>query len=94
VLNQLNTDALARSQLSQKYDRFGEIKTFSQKLYLKSGEFIGYLTIDSDPVAASIGFYDRSLLVLVSGLTRNILLAFILIFVFLSNNHQKGDCYW
>jgi diguanylate cyclase (GGDEF)-like protein len=89
VLTQLNTDPLARSQLSQKYEIFGEIKTFSQKLYLKSGEFIGYLTIDIDPVLASTGFYDRSLLVLLSGLIRNILLAFILICVFYRTTTKK-----
>lgn len=89
VLAQLNADPLARSQLSQKYEIFGDIKTFSQTLYLKSGEFIGYLTIDIDPVLASTGFFDRSLLVLISGLVRNILLAFILIFVFYRTTTKK-----
>ena len=89
VLTQLNADPLVKSQLSQKYEMFGEIKTFSQTLYLKSGEFIGYLTIDIDPVLASTGFFDRSLLVLVSGLIRNILLAFILIFVFYRTTTKK-----
>ena len=58
-------------------------------MYLKSGEFIGYLTIDIDPVLASTGFFDRSLLVLISGLVRNILLAFILIFVFYRTTTKK-----
>lgn len=82
ILAQLDANSLGRSQLGQKYEIFGEIKTFSQTLNLKSGEFIGFLTIDIDPVLASEGFFDRSLLVLVSGLIRNILLAVILIFIF------------
>jgi Na+-driven multidrug efflux pump len=78
---------VVRSQLNQTYEIFGEIKTFSQTLSLNSGDIIGYLTIDINPILASEGSFDRSLLVLVSGLVRNILLTIILIFVFLSNHN-------
>ena len=73
---------MVRSQLNQTYEIFGEIKTFSQTLSLNSGDIIGYLTIDMDPVLASEGSFDRSLLVLVSSVVRNVLLTIILIFVF------------
>lgn len=89
VLAQLNTNSLPRSKLSKKYEIFGDVKNFSQALYLKSGEFIGFLAIDIDPVLASEGFFDRSILVLLSGLIRNILLAVILIFVFYLTTTKK-----
>jgi diguanylate cyclase (GGDEF)-like protein len=56
---------------------------------LKSGENIGNLSIYIDPVLASEGFLDRSVLVLLSGLVRNILLAFILIFLFYKTTTKK-----
>ncbi len=65
---------------------FGAIKTFSQTLNLKSGEFIGFLNIDVDTTLASTRFFDRSLLVL--GLIRNILLAVILIFLYLTTTKK------
>ena len=89
VLAQLDANAVGQSQLGERYVIFGEIKTFSQSLYLKSGEFIGYLSIDVDPILASEGFFERSLLVLISGLVRNILLAIILIFVFYLTTTKK-----
>jgi len=51
-------------------------------LHLKSGKKVGQLTIHIDPALASESFIGRSLLVATSGLGRNILLSFILIFVF------------
>ncbi|MEZ5525902.1 MAG: EAL domain-containing protein [Pseudomonadales bacterium] len=65
-----------------RYRFFGESKTFKAPLYLESGELIGHLTVMVDPVLAAQGFMDRSLLVVLSGVVRNILLSFILIFVF------------
>ena len=89
ILAQLDAKPLEGSQFSRKHELFGDIKTFSQTLYLKSGDIIGYLTIDIDPILASEGFFDRSLLVLVSGLVRNILLTIILIFVFYLTTTKK-----
>jgi diguanylate cyclase (GGDEF)-like protein len=64
------------------YNVFGSFQDFGQALSLNSGEVIGKLTLHIDPALASEGFIDRSILVLVSGVVRNILLSFILIFVF------------
>ena len=61
---------------------FGRSKSFVTTLQLESGEAVGMLEIMVDPVRATEGFIDRSLLILVSGVVRNFLLAFILIFVF------------
>lgn len=65
-----------------RYRFFGDSKTFVAPLYLETGEMIGELTVVVDPVLAAQGFMDRSVLVIISGLIRNILLSFILIFVF------------
>jgi len=51
-------------------------------LGMESGERLGKLEVLVDPAQAAQGFVDRSILVVVSGLVRNILLSFILIFVF------------
>jgi diguanylate cyclase (GGDEF)-like protein len=67
---------------TQRYDIFGEIKEFNHVLYSRTSENIGNLNIYIDPALASEGFVDRSLLVLISGLVRNILMAFTLVFVF------------
>lgn len=64
------------------YQIFGGLRKFSQSLFVKGGEKVGVLTIWIDPELAAEGFIDRSILVLISGLIRNILLAFILVVVF------------
>ena len=61
---------------------FGDKQAFTSPLHLATGELVGYLTVVVDPVLAGQGFVDRSVLVIVSGLVSNILLSFILIFVF------------
>ena len=66
----------------RRYRFFGENKTFVALLQLESGEMLGNLTVVVDPVLAAQGFMDHSVLVIASGLIRNILLSFILIFVF------------
>lgn len=82
ILAQLTT-ALDKSPLdSLGYNLFGDLQNISQVLHLKSGEVVGQLTIHVDPALASESFIDRSSLVLVTGLVRNILLSIILIFVF------------
>jgi diguanylate cyclase (GGDEF)-like protein len=89
VLTQRTSENVNRAENVEGYEIFGEIKNFNQPLYLKSGENIGNLSIYIDPVLASEGFLDRSMLVLLSGLVRNILLAFILIFLFYKTNTKK-----
>ncbi|MFT5541489.1 MAG: diguanylate cyclase (GGDEF)-like protein [Glaciecola sp.] len=81
ILAQRSSSNPLEAEDSQSYELFGEIKIFNQPLS-RSGENIGNLTIYIDPILASQGFLDRSLLVLFSGLIRNILLAFILVFIF------------
>lgn len=82
VLAQLSTSPEDDPNYSPGYNVLGVIQDFIQVLHLKSGEEVGQLKIHIDPALASESFIDRSLLVLVSGLVRNILLSFILIFVF------------
>ncbi|MFT4652460.1 MAG: diguanylate cyclase (GGDEF)-like protein [Kangiellaceae bacterium] len=82
ILAQRFSTVATSTQKSRRYNIFGEIKTFNQRLYSITGENIGNLSIYIDPALASEGFVDRSLLVLISGLIRNILMAFILVFVF------------
>jgi diguanylate cyclase (GGDEF)-like protein len=50
---------------------------------------IGNLRIYIDPALASDRFIDRSILVILSGLVRNILLAFILVFLFYRTTTKK-----
>jgi hypothetical protein len=76
-------------KINEGYEIFGKTKRFDQPLYFKSGENIGDLTIYIDPALASEGFVDRSVLVLLSGLVRNILLAFILVFIFYRTTTKK-----
>jgi diguanylate cyclase (GGDEF)-like protein len=82
VLAQRSSNLATDKEHTQPYDIFGEIKEFNHVLYSGTGEDIGNLTIYIDPALASEGFVDRSMLVLISGLVRNILMAFILVFVF------------
>jgi methyl-accepting chemotaxis protein len=82
ILAQRSSHLATDKKHTQKYDIFGEIKEFNHVLYSATGENIGNLSIYIDPALASEGFVDRSLLVLISGLVRNILMAFILVFVF------------
>ena len=89
VLAQLVSKTSQTSQLRTKHEIFGEIKSFSQPLYRTRDQNIGTLTIYIDPVLASDGFVDRSILVLVSGMVRNVLLAFILIFLFYYTTTKK-----
>jgi diguanylate cyclase (GGDEF)-like protein len=89
VLTQRTSENVKRAENVEGYEIFGEIKNFNQPLYLKSGENIGNLSIYIDPVLASEGFLDRSVLVLLSGLVRNILLAFILVFLFYKTTTKK-----
>jgi len=70
------------AQKDVRYLVFGESKRFATPLFLKTGEIIGELTIVVDPVLAAKGFIDRSVLVVLAGILRNILLTFILIIVF------------
>jgi len=65
-----------------RYQFFGENKTFVSQLHLETGELLGTFEIVVDPVLAAQGFLDRSVLVIGSGVVRNFLLSFILIFVF------------
>ncbi len=89
VLTQRTSENVKRAENVEGYEIFGEIKNFNQPLYLKSGQNIGNLSIYIDPVLASEGFLDRSVLVLLSGLVRNILLAFILVFLFYKTTTKK-----
>lgn len=89
VLTQLTSENTARTNLTKGYEIFGKIKSFNQPLYFKSGENIGDLRIYIDPALASDRFIDRSMLVLLSGLVRNILLAFILVFLFYRTTTKK-----
>jgi diguanylate cyclase (GGDEF)-like protein len=82
ILTQRTSTIATAAEHNKRYDIFGDIKEFNQPLNSRTGEYIGNLTIYIDPVLASEGFVDRSLLVLISGLIRNILMAFILVFVF------------
>jgi diguanylate cyclase (GGDEF)-like protein len=82
VLAQLSSFPEDDPNYSPGYNVLGVIRDFSQTLRLKTGEEVGQLTIHINPALASESFIDRSLLVLGSGLVRNILLAFILTFVF------------
>lgn len=82
ILAQRSSNLTTDKKHTQRYDIFGEIKEFNHVLYSGTGENIGNLSIYIDPTLASEGFVDRSLLVLISGLIRNILMAFILVFVF------------
>ena len=75
VLTQLTSNDTEELESRAGYEIFGEIKKFNQALHLNSGENIGNLRIYIDPALASEGFVDRSVLVLLSGLVRNILLA-------------------
>lgn len=88
VLVQL-TSAGDDLKIGKGYEIFGKIKHFDQPLYFKSGENIGNLRIYIDPALASQGFVDRSVLVLFSGLVRNILLAFILVLIFYKTTTKK-----
>lgn len=65
-----------------RHQLFGENKTFIAQLHLETGELLGNLKVVVDPVLAAQGFMDRSVLVIGSGVVRNFLLSFILIFVF------------
>jgi len=76
--NELSSD----QQYDERFKVFGENKFFETPLQLATGEPVGMLAVVVDPVLAAQGFVDRSVLVIVSGLIRNILLSFILIFVF------------
>jgi diguanylate cyclase (GGDEF)-like protein len=89
VLTQRTSENVKRAENVEGYEIFGEIKNFNQPLYLKSGENIGNLSIYIDPVLASEGFLERSVLVLLSGLVRNILLAFILVFLFYKTTTKR-----
>ena len=89
VLAQLTSIAGEEQKISEGYEIFGKTKRFDQPLYFKSGENIGNLTIYIDPALASEGFVDRSVLVILSGLVRNILLAFILVFIFYRTTTKK-----
>ena len=89
VLTQLTSNDTEELESRAGYEIFGEIKKFNQALHLNSGENIGNLRIYIDPALASEGFVDRSVLVLLSGLVRNILLAFILVFVFYRTTTKK-----
>jgi diguanylate cyclase (GGDEF)-like protein len=89
VLTQLTSQDSEASKSRAEYEVFGKIKSFKRLLYLESGEHIGNLHIYIDPALASEGFIDRSILVLLSGLVRNILLAFILVFVFYRTTTKK-----
>jgi len=82
ILAQRSSSLDATKEQSPRYEIFGEIKEFDHILYSRTGENIGNLTIYIDPALASEGFVDRSVLVLISGLVRNILMAFILVFIF------------
>lgn len=82
VLASLNKNLEVEASESVRYQVFGKNKTFTAKLHLETGEVLGKLEVVVDPVLAAQGFVDRSVLVIVSGLIRNILLSFILIFVF------------
>lgn len=81
-LADLNPELSADQQYDELFKVFGENKLFETPLQLVTGEPVGMLTVLVDPVLAAQGFVDRSVLVIVSGLIRNILLSFILIFVF------------
>ena len=89
ILAKRTSDLVVNNQHEQTYKIFGDVKRYSQPLHSRSGEYICNLTIFIDPVLAAEGFLNRSLLVLVSGLIRNILLAFILIFVFYYTTSKK-----
>ena len=82
VLADLHKKLLTDSAENDAYYVFGKNKTFTAKLQLETGELLGRLEIEVDPALAAQGFIDRSVLVVVSGLVRNILLAVALIFVF------------
>jgi diguanylate cyclase (GGDEF)-like protein len=88
ILAQLtSTDDVVK--ISDKYEMFGKTRRFEQPLYFKNTENIGNLSIYVDPALASEGFVDRSVLVILSGLVRNILLAFILVFIFYKTTTKK-----
>jgi diguanylate cyclase (GGDEF)-like protein len=89
ILTQLTSRDIGVSGSDDGYQLFGKIRGFNQPLRLKSGENIGNLSIYIDPALSSEGFVDRSVLVLFSGLVRNILLAFILVFVFYRTTTKK-----
>jgi methyl-accepting chemotaxis protein len=89
VLAQLDPLSVEETSLISGHEIFGNIKRFSQVLYLDSGENVGTLTLFVDPALAAAGFFDRSLLVIISGLVRNVLLAFILIYVFYRTTTKK-----
>lgn len=89
-LAQMNTTITEENAPSQQMSNiFGETKNYSRALYHQGEENIGSLTIYIDPVLAAEGFVDRSVLVLISGFVRNILLAFILVFLFYYTTTKK-----
>lgn len=87
-----NEEGLELASLSKELSRnatddawhqvFGDNETFVSQLQLETGELLGTLKIVVDPILAAQGFMDRSVLVVASGVVRNFLLSFILIFVF------------
>ena len=89
VLAQFESLFDEKSKLTPDHKVFGSSKYFSRSLYLKDGESVGEVTIFVDPTVAAEGVLDRSLLVHISGLVRNILLAFILIYVFYRTTTKK-----
>lgn len=89
ILAQLTSEKTRELEVNTGYEFFGETKAFIQPLSLKSGENIGSLSIYIDPALASEGLIDRSILILLSGLVRNILLAFILVFLFYRTTTKK-----
>lgn len=82
ALASINHQRGTENSADVRYQMFGENKTFITQLFLETGEMLGTLAVVVDPVLAAQGFVDRSVLVIISGLVRNILLSIILIFVF------------
>lgn len=89
ILAQLTSGKIGGSEVDAGYGFFGKTKAFTQPLSFKSGENIGSLSIYIDPALAAEGLIDRSVLILLSGLVRNILLAFILVFLFYRTTTKK-----
>lgn len=82
VLTSLVKESPGNVSDDARHQLFGESKTFTAPLHLETGELLGKLVVVVDPVLAAQGFMDRSVLIVISGVVRNFLLSFILIFVF------------
>jgi diguanylate cyclase (GGDEF)-like protein len=89
VLANLSRAEGNKEKPSDGFKVFGQLKQFALPLHLNSGERIGSLAITVDPALAVESFIDRSILVILSGVVRNILLSFILIFVFYYTTTKK-----